>query len=61
MSSWYARRRERARRRRHFEEVAAWVVLPLIAIITWVIGQQVYTELEEPISALLQSIDRGEN
>lgn len=57
MSTWFERRRERARRRRHFEEVAAWVVLPLIVIIAWIVGQQVYTEFEEPISTFLQSID----
>lgn len=58
MSTWFERRRERSRRRRHFEEVAAWVILPLIVVITWVVGQQVYTEFEEPISNFLQNIDR---
>ncbi|MFC0219199.1 hypothetical protein FHS82_001628 [Pseudochelatococcus lubricantis] len=58
MSTWFERRRDRARRRRHFEEVAAWVILPLIVVIGWVVGQQVYSELEEPISAFLQNIDR---
>ncbi|MGI6245622.1 MAG: hypothetical protein ACOYJQ_07620 [Pseudochelatococcus sp.] len=57
MSTGFERRRERARRRRQFEEVAAWVILPLIVVITWIIGQQVYTELEEPISVFLQNID----
>lgn len=58
MNTRIERRRERARRRRHFEEIAAWVVLPLIVIIAWVIGQQVYNEFEAPISNFLQNIDR---
>lgn len=58
MNTRFERRHERARRRRHFEEIAAWVVLPLIVIVTWIVGQQVYNEFEEPISTFLQNIDR---
>ncbi|MBB3808656.1 hypothetical protein [Pseudochelatococcus contaminans] len=50
-------RRERARRRRHLEEVAAWIILPVIVIITWVVGSQVYKEFEEPISSFMQSMN----
>lgn len=58
MNTRFERRRERARRRRQFEEVAAWVVLPLIVVVTWLIGKEVYAEFKEPISVFLQSIDR---
>ncbi|MFT0892316.1 hypothetical protein [Pseudochelatococcus sp. G4_1912] len=58
MSTRFERRRERARRRRHFEEITAWIVLPLIVVVTWLIGSEVYTVLQEPIATLIQSIDR---
>lgn len=57
MSARVQSRSERARRRRHFEEVASWIILPLIVVIAWIVGYQVYTEFEQPISSFLDSVN----
>lgn len=42
--------RERRRARRRFEEVVAWIVLPLVLVVGWWIGYQVYAAWDVPSS-----------
>lgn len=51
-------RNERARRRRRHEEIIAWIMLPLIIVLMWLIGSEVYDVLKEPLSSIMKNIDR---
>jgi hypothetical protein len=59
VTSWLERRRERRRRRKRAEELASWFILPIVLIIGWWIGAQVYSLVREPAAALLRLGDPG--
>lgn len=61
MSTYFQRRRERQRKRRRFEEIVAWIVVPVIAVLAWWVGLQLYRTFEEPASRVIRELtSRGE-
>ncbi|MBS7704008.1 hypothetical protein [Chelatococcus asaccharovorans] len=61
MSTYFQRRRERQRKRRRFEEIVAWIVVPIIAVLAWWVGIQLYQTFEEPVSRVIRELtSRGE-
>lgn len=59
--SWLERRRERRRRRHRQEEILAWILVPIIVIVGWWAGSEVYSAMREPASALLRSFDGSDS
>lgn len=53
MTSWLQRRRERRRKRHRQEEIAAWFILPLVALVAWLLGAQIWGLVKEPAQQLL--------
>jgi multisubunit Na+/H+ antiporter MnhB subunit len=61
VSTYFQRRRERQRKRRRFEEIVAWIVVPIIVLVTWWVGAQLYKTFEEPASRVIRELtSRGE-
>lgn len=61
MSTYFQRRRERQRSRRRFEEIVAWIVVPIIVVVIWLVGSKLYETFEGPASTLIRELtSRGE-
>ncbi|MFC7398781.1 hypothetical protein ACFQU1_16390 [Chelatococcus sp. GCM10030263] len=59
MASYFQRRRERRRSRQRFEEIVAWIVVPMVVIMTWWVGTQLYGAFQEPARALIRDLTSG--
>lgn len=57
MTTWLERRRERRRKRKRMEEIASWLILPLVLFFGWFIGSQLWALVREPATALLRGTD----
>lgn len=56
MGSWNEARRERRRKRKRFEEILGWIVVPPLVIGIWLASAYLYTAFEEPITQLVDGL-----
>ncbi len=59
VASWFEKRRQRRRRRERMEELVAWIVVPLIAVMGWWAWLQVKDQIRgTPLMSILTGRDR---
>jgi len=59
VASYFQRRRDRRRSRQRFEEIVAWIVVPIFILLMWWVGTQLYGAFKEPAQALIRDFMSG--